>query len=30
VPETAGLEELFLRMTGGESADADRQQAVAG
>jgi ABC-2 type transport system ATP-binding protein len=30
VPETPGLEELFLRMTGGESSDADRQRAVAG
>jgi ABC-2 type transport system ATP-binding protein len=30
VPETPSLEELFLRMTGGESSDHDRASAVAG
>ena len=29
VPETASLEELFLRMTDGESSDHDRPAAVA-
>ena len=29
VPETASLEELFLGMTGGESSDHDRAEAVA-
>jgi ABC-2 type transport system ATP-binding protein len=29
VPETPSLEELFLRMTGGESSDHDRPGAVA-
>jgi ABC-2 type transport system ATP-binding protein len=29
VPESASLEDLFLGMTGGESADHDRQAAVA-
>jgi ABC-2 type transport system ATP-binding protein len=29
VPETASLEELFLGMTGGESADVDREAVVA-
>ena len=30
VPETPGLEELFLRMTGGDSSDRDRPRALAG
>jgi ABC-2 type transport system ATP-binding protein len=30
VPETPGLEELFLRMTGGDSSDRDRPRAQAG
>jgi ABC-2 type transport system ATP-binding protein len=29
-PETASLEELFLRMTDGESSDHDQRRAVAG
>jgi ABC-2 type transport system ATP-binding protein len=29
IPETASLEELFLRLTGGESSDHDREEVVA-
>jgi len=29
IPETASLEELFLRLTGGESSDHDREAIVA-
>ena len=30
VPESPGLEELFLRMTGGDSSDHDRPRLLAG